>query len=78
MDRPIRLYEGDKLKDLWNVYEVVGSRSTNTHSQYASHYFIKCLSGPNVGRETWITNDGLVEYLPGGKYFELYTKGKAQ
>ena len=78
MDRPIRLYEGDKLRDLWNVYEVVGSKSTNTHSQYASHYFIKCLSGPNVGRETWITNDGLVEYLPGGKYFELYTKGKAQ
>lgn len=78
MDRPIRLYEGDKLKDLWNVYEVVGSKSANTHSQYASHYFIKCLSGPNVGRETWITNDGLVEYLPGGKYFELYTKGKAQ
>lgn len=78
MDRPIRLYEGDKLKDLWNVYEVVGSRSTNTHSQYPSHYFIKCLSGPNVDRETWITNDGLVEYLPGGKYFELYTKGKAQ
>lgn len=78
MDRTIRLYEGDKLKDLWNVYEVVGSKSTNTHSQYASHYLCKCLSGPNVVRETWITNDGLVEYLPGGKYFELYTKGKTQ
>ena len=78
MDRPIRLYEGDKLKDLRNVYEVVGSKATNTHSQYASHYLCKCLSGPNAGRETWITNDGLVEYLPGGRYFELYTEGKAQ
>ena len=78
MYRPIRLYEGDKLKDLWNVYEVVGSKSTNTHSQYASHYFIKCLSGPNVGRETWITNDGLVEYLPGGRYHEAHKKGKTK
>lgn len=78
MDRPIRLYEGDKLKDLWNVYEVVGSKSTNTHSQYASHYFIKCLSGPNAGRETWITNDGLVEYLPGGRYHEAHKKGKSK
>jgi hypothetical protein len=39
---------------------------------------MKCLSGPNVGRETWVTNDGLVDYLPGGKYFEAYKEGNTK
>ena len=77
MYRPIYLHEGDKLKDLKNIYEVVGSKYTNTHSQYPSHYLVKCLSGPNVGRETWITNDSLAEYLPGGKYYDAY-KGETK
>jgi len=69
MTNPVSLLVGDKLKDLLNTYEVVGIKYENTHSQYPSHYLTECVSGPNFGRETLVSNYDLQNYLPGGKYY---------
>lgn len=69
MTNPVSLLVGDRLKDVLNTYEVVGTKYENTHSQYPSHYLTKCVSGPNSGRETWVRNYDLQHYLPGGKHY---------
>lgn len=73
MANPIYLSEGDTLKDWNNRYEVKASKNENSHSQYPSHYLIECLEGYHAGREMWVMNSDLANYLPGGKY---YSKAK--
>ena len=67
---PVLLLDGDKLKDLYFEYEVIVSKYTNSHSQYPSHYLVKAISGDREGREHWVTNSDLQDYLPDGKYWK--------
>jgi hypothetical protein len=67
-NNPISLFIGDKLKDWKNEYEVVDMKYENSHSQYPSHYFIKCYKGEHEGRDMWVGNYDLQDYLPGGKF----------
>ena len=69
MTNPVSLLVGDRLKDVLNTYEVVGTKYENSHSQYPSHYLTKCVSGPNFSRETWVRNYDLQHCLPGGKHY---------
>lgn len=49
-----RLVLGDTLKDpAGNEYIIADVRSANTHSQYASEVFVKCLKGKHTGRSFW-------------------------
>ena len=70
MTNPIQLFNGDKLKDLQNIYVVVDCKHENSHSQYPSHYKVECTKGPNKGRVNWIMNSDLDDYRPGGKFCE--------
>jgi hypothetical protein len=67
---PVMLLDGDKLKDLYNEYEVIGSKYTNSHSQYPSHYLLKAVSGYHEGKECWVENRNLQDCLPDGKYWK--------
>jgi hypothetical protein len=67
---PVMLLHKARLKDLYREYEVIGSKSVNSHSQYPSHYLVKAISGDREGEEQWVTNSDLQDYLPDGKYWK--------
>jgi hypothetical protein len=68
---PVLLLDGTILKDLYCEYVVVCSKSVNSHSQYPSHYLVKAISGHHEGKESWVTNRDLQDYLPSGKYWSI-------
>ena len=54
LNRENKLVIGDILKDpAGNEYIVADLKHANTHSQYASEVFVKCLKGKHKGRSFW-------------------------
>ena len=51
-----KLGVGDTLTDNNNKYVVREVSYGNTHSQYASHVKVECISGPNKGRVMWLNH----------------------
>lgn len=73
-ENPIRLLEGDELRDKANRFKVIDSASQNTHSQGPSHYLVECVEGPGKGRQIWVINRNLKDYVSGGKYYEAFDR----
>lgn len=55
-------YVGSKIRDLnQNIYLILKTKYTNSHSQYPSEYLCFCIDGPNRLKERWITRKALLE-----------------
>ena len=72
MKNPVSIQIGEKLRDWYTVYEVIDSKSENSHSQHASHYLFRGVEGLRKGRDFWASNSGLSDYQKGGKFYENY------
>lgn len=71
-ENPVRLLNGDELRDRNNRYLVIDTAYQNTHSQGPSDYLVECVEGPYEGRQVWLINRNLKDYMSGGKYYEAF------